>query len=883
MKLRMTMLVFGLLSMTVGTWAQTLREKLAGKTTFDEIMEVVDDHYRGGERIDPGDPRLKHWMRWEWYMSGRLGPQGQFVNIPNRIQQALRHMKATDHQTRSLNSGWSFVAPTSSSAFNSSADLNGLARVDRIAFHPSDSNTIYIGTPAGGLWRTTNGGTSWSNVSGYIPSLGISGIVVDYSNTNHLYVLTGDGDSNVGGFVERFGYMRPSAGVLESTDGGQTWNATGTLPGDTVPYVGYRLAQSPSDPNVILAATSIGLFRTSNGGETWSLKLSGRIYDVEFKPGDGSRVYASGNGMYRYSNDGGQSWFGGTFDFPLCAGGRVEIATTPVNDSVVYLVAGPGNFVDTTVFCGLWISTNNGLDFTRQSNSPNILRLIENSGFFPDQSAYDLAFAARTDSLGQLFVGALCIWGSTTSGFLWSQTTSYFQSGPFPYIHPDIHDLAYNPLDDALYAATDGGMFKSSDHGASWTDLSGTIAASQIYHMRGFAGDQDKLMCGLQDNGIKYRNTNSSSFNHIGQGDGFDVVFNPETGEPAYGTGNTYVVKYTSNGSVLQMITPAMDIQYFYKTLAVHNADSSIVLVGTDSIYKSTNSGSSWTNTGGSGSWALTSCPSNNSRFYAAGDITYDAGPGALYRSDDTGNSWQVKSTKPGFPSSVSWTKITDVATSPTNSLKVWATFGGFSDGVKVVRSTNGGENWSNVSGSLPNIPVNCVVIDTSEGVYAGTDIGVFYRGSGMNDWIPWSNGLPPAPVTDLVINDTANLIRAATFGRGVWESDLPDVCDVNLLVTGNLDGSRHYEASLTITSDATIKTGSGNFISFKAGDFVDLTTGFEVRNNSILHVSNGPCGVGGIPPASNQETEGTATSSSSREVQYTPESIELHLPDPDH
>ncbi|HEY9661936.1 MAG TPA: 3-coathanger stack domain-containing protein, partial [Allocoleopsis sp.] len=232
--------------------------------------------------------------------------------------------------------------------------------------------------------------------------------------------------------------------------------------------------------------------------------------------------------------------------------------------------------------------------------------------------------------------------------------------------------------------------------------------------------------------------------------------------------------------------------------------------------------------------------------------ISYQTGDGDLYFSGNTGASWTVKSSNPGFPNASTWDKITDVAVNPTNSSIVWASFGGFNNGVKVVMSTNTGDSWTNMSANLPNVPINCLAIDNSNGVYAGTDIGVFYRGPSMSNWMPWSNKLPNVPVTELVIFDDGvnKKIRASTFGRGVWQGDLAGTCDAAVVVTGNLEGIQHYEAGTSISSTSFIQGGAGTFVSFKAGSYINLTEGFNVVDDSEFLGFINPCGQGGIPSA---------------------------------
>jgi hypothetical protein len=841
----------------------SLESRLEGKQTLAEIMEVVDAYYAEFPEKAEGEfeSEYLHWKRWEWYMSSRLGHGGKFVNVPELLMDGIREKERMETpDERNINSGWTFMGPSTVPLQNPNALYNGIGRVDRITFHPTNANIIFIGTPAGGLWSTLNGGSSWNNLTDNLPSLGISGFVISYDNTSVMYLLTGDGDSKGTGLVD-LGLARPSIGILKSTDGGVSWHQTGALPDAPEGYAGYRLVQSPTNPDILLAATTAGLYRTTNGGTTWVKEVSGIFYDVKFKPGDGTRVYASVKGDFYLSTDSGNTWTSNsTYDVNpnTCGpngGGRIQIAVAPTNVSKVYLLAGPvtsaGNF------CGVWLSTDSGLTFTRQSSTPNVFGTTDSGGDADDQSSYDIAMACRTDLSTSIIVGGCTVWRSTNGGATWTHSTSYGEDGNYPYIHPDIHDLVYNPLNHWVYCANDGGFYRSQDHGVTWTDFSPNIETSQFYHMAGWDGDQYKLMGGLQDNGIKYRLNNSSAFYHLGGGDGFDVVFDPVTGEPGYGTVNWGIRKYSSNGQSSTSVTPS-GLSHFFMPVAIHNTDPDIVLLGAYDIFRTIDGAVMWTNEGASGSWALTSCPSNNTRFYAAGGATYSNGAGGLYFSSNTGDTWTIKSTNPGFPAGDDWIRITDVVVSPLNSNFVWACFGGFDAGIKVVASTNTGDTWTNISANLPNVPIYSLAVDNNYGIYAGTDIGVFYRSSSMTQWMPWSNGIPNVPVTDLVIFDdgVTKKIRAATFGRGVWQSDLATTCDAAVVVAGGLEGIRHYEASNSISSSSIVQGGIGTFVSFQSGNYLTLTEGFRVIDESEFLGFISPCGQGGIPSLQNGNNE---------------------------
>ncbi|MCK5956838.1 hypothetical protein KMY69_27810, partial [Klebsiella pneumoniae] len=138
----------------------------------------------------------------------------------------------------------------------------------------------------------------------------------------------------------------------------------------------------------------------------------------------------------------------------------------------------------------------------------------------------------------------------------------------------------------------------------------------------------------------------------------------------------------------------------------------------------------------------MRTCPSNANKIYAAGGTSYASSTGVLRRSDDAGVNWPglayILSSNIGFP--VTYTKITSVNVDPSNSANVWATFGGFDDTAKVYFSDNSGGRWFNMTGSLPNVAVHTIALDSDNNAYVGTDNGVYYRGNSMNDWIPFYN-----------------------------------------------------------------------------------------------------------------------------------------------
>lgn len=262
------------------------------------------------------DERLDKWKRLEWYFNTRLDAQGRIPDIQNLRQVALEDAAALktkalqsaqsnkDQSTLNTTGNWSQVGPTSVTSFD-----EGIGRVNRLAFHPSNVNIIWAATAGGGLWKTTNGGSSWAGLTDGIPNLNLSGVAVNKTNTNILYILTGDGDASFGA-PARFGVGKNSIGVLKTVDGGTTWSTTGLKWKETDGVKPYNLVMHPSDFNILFAATSKGLWRSANGGATWTNYMPDTtIYDVEFMPSNGLVVYAAAaGGRFYRSMDAGVTW-----------------------------------------------------------------------------------------------------------------------------------------------------------------------------------------------------------------------------------------------------------------------------------------------------------------------------------------------------------------------------------------------------------------------------------------------------------------------------------------------------------------------------------------------------------------------------------------------
>lgn len=800
---------------------------------FATIQQQAEAYFEGRDK--GRGTGYKQWKRWEYLNSRRLTEDGKITNHAVRNWDAFMEYSAAqgNQGTRATNGSWYFLGPTNWTNSTTGWGYNpGVGRVNCIAFHPTDANILWVGLPSGGLWKTINHGGNWYSLTDGIPSIGVSGIVVHPTSPNVIYILTGDGD----------GADTYSIGVLKTFDGGTSWYETGLTWDISTEVRGYKLIMDPSNSSEIWAVTNIGLYRTTNSGSTWDLMLSGSFRDLEFKPGSPSTMYAATSSNFYRSTDGGANWTLITSGLPS-GEQRIAIGVSPDNSAYVYLVCGPGGALGDSTFRGLYRSFDSGLSFTLRSTEPNILGGSNNGGGSGNQSWYDLAIAVSRTDVGTLICGGINTWRSVSYGVSWS-IRSHWRTTSIPagvdYVHADIHALEVNPLNNRLYAGSDGGIFWSTDFGTNWTDMTSGLGATQWYKIAGFEGNSSLIIGGTQDNGSnKY--TGSYTITHMLGADGMDCAISHTNSNTLYSfMQNGALFRSTNGGDNYTEITPSGSSGSWVTPIVMDPNNSSVLIAGYSDVYRTTNSGSSWANLGSNGSAAVAISPASSTIFYAANGST-------LQRTSTTGITWTTISG--GLPS----LPITGIAIDPQAANQVWVSFGNFSDGNKVFFTSDASASpvvWTNISGSLPNTPVNCIVTDDGTGtdnvLYIGTDIGVFYRDATLGDWIPFSNWLPTVPVFDLEINNTSSVITAGTYGRGLWRSSMYTDC----VPTWTLGGTGHvgysyYQASDYISSSRTFDVGVGQEAFYKAGNYILLTQGFKVQNGSKFKAFIGPCGAG--------------------------------------
>jgi hypothetical protein len=832
-----------------------LASKLTGKKKIGEIMNEVDKYYKANDFQT--NPKLfseyKKWNRWAWWAARHLNDKGEVEPKTAQYFEEARKMKVNTvanrlGATESNGGAWQPVGPFSTSwgLFRGS---RGIGRIDRIVFHPTNSNIILAGSPSGGLWRTNDAGNNWFSISSSIPNCGVAGIVFSNNDPtgNTIYILTGDANSG-GYFLSNYNFNQ-NVGILVTYNGGFTWSKLGNSEAILGNFAPFKLLQLRNAPNRLFAATGGGIYSSTDFGVTWA-QIFGTtgtgIFDIEQHPTADAVLYYCTTFNIAKSVDFGESFTNiNNFTPALNTATRSQLAVTPANpNEVYYLQCGTTNNTNT-----IYKSVNNGL----------IFNIINNANLIVRQQNYNFAFAINPINNNFMVAAGFSLAASNNNGATFPNVTIGNIGGPGQapgnYLHPDIHDLAYNPLNGLLYASTDGGVAVSSDNGVNWTDISNGLQCTQYYHMEGFEGVQDLYIGGTQDNGTHYT-SNGSSMVYAGSGDGFSVDFVNTDNDIFFMVENTSVSRYKRSTNTLATVSSniALGVQTFFPDVICHPTNGNIVYVAyANSIWRTANQGTSWTQlpsfsnndgTGGSrtynGGFAVS--PQQPDRIYAASANTVRV-------SNDQGNNWSVISGNNGWSSNFG--TITDIATSSSNANEIWVTTSGSSNGAnRIFHSSNAGASWVNLTGSLPNVPVS--IFYTSDGdAYIGTELGVFFKDFAMNDWVPFYNGLPIIPVTDLFVNEANGNISAATMGRGIWRSDLYNDCGPFMFLGGLTQGTNFYQSNGFIETKQEVPGSYGNQLRLRSATKIILKAGlpgepgFSIKNGAYMHAIIGNCGQG--------------------------------------
>jgi PKD repeat protein len=741
---------FALFFLMLAAAGQTLAQQwVDAKRDGQNIYEAIELFELEMEGVEYEKGRgIKQFERWRNFWEPRLFPTGDFSEAKSDYFKQQLNQKSSANATKD-GADWQSLGLDTWTT-NSYGPGNG--RINCIHPDPSNPEIIYVGTPAGGLWRSSDAGINWEPLTDHLPTLGVSAIQVDHSNGDIIYIATGDSDN-----TDTYGI-----GVLKSTDGGDSWSSTGLAWDIQENNRSHRMMMHPDDSNILLAATSAGLFKTTDAGLTWIKVLSGLVYDIEFKPGDPSIVYACKDRFYK-SEDGGDSFTPVNGQLPNSSQvDRMAIAVTDAEPGYVYCLVADDVF---SAFMGLWRSSDSGDNWELRSDSPNVLTSNENGTGFGGQAWYDLELAVSQTDADRVITGGVNLWESSNGGQNWSINSHwYFEPGMNPnYVHADIHHLEFEG--DQLFCGSDGGIFVSEDSGDSFDDLSAGLEISQFYRFDVHDGDGSLVIAGAQDNGTNL--LEGGSWTHVLGADGMKCLIDPDDAQTLYACiqyGDIY--KSTNGGASFDWSSSGITEDGAWTTPYIMSpVNNDVLIAGYENVWRSNDGADTWS--------PISTTINQQLRSVAMGmtspNTIYAASYTDIFRTTNGGSDWDNVSI--GLPGAA----ITSILVHPFDAQLVWVTFSGFSEGEKVYQTLDGGDSWMNVSDNLPNIPVNCIALDSSndDGLYVGTDGGIFYTDNDLAHWEPFNEGLPNVIVNEIEVHSSSESVYAATFGRGIWQSPL--------------------------------------------------------------------------------------------------------------
>tara|TARA_R110000851_G_scaffold333532_1_gene515101 strand:+ start:60309 stop:62861 length:2553 start_codon:yes stop_codon:yes gene_type:complete len=752
----------------------------------------------------------------EWMYNQRAYPNN-YINKEAYKEAILQSKQILANRSPEQAGEWTFIGP-----------LNTGGRVTDVAISPDNDDHLYVATATGGIFRSYDGGTNWTSIFDEVTKPSIGDIAISQSNPQRIYAGTGEanGSATDGAY---FG-----DGIYRSDDAGDTWTNVG-LPESN--HIG-RIVVDPTNPDRVFAASTgelygknveRGIYRTTNGGTNWEKVLfvtdSTAAIDVAMNVANTNIIYAAmwertrkpwqrdyggvTSAIHR-SMDGGTTWteLGAANGLPApnAQTGRIGIAVSESDPSTVYARFTTNEI--TNEFNGLYKSTDNGDNWTLVTSAGALSGIDANFGWY-----FGNVRVNPTNS-SEVYIVGFDIAKSTNSGSSWNTLNG---------MHVDHHALDFSRTNSSfMLAGNDGGAYISNNGGNSWTHFE-NLPITQFYNIEVDYQHPERLYGGTQDNNtIRTLTGSANDWNSIIGGDGFHVNVDPIDNNYVYGESQYGNLRRSTNGGTsFQNGTNGIsgsDRVNWNTPVILSPFNPEMMFYGSNKLYTSSRA-VSWTAispdlTDGlhpSGSLAFGTLTAIAASYNNLDVIYTGSDDGNVNVTFDGGTTWTDVSA--GLPDQY----ITSIAMVPSDDMIAYVTVSGFKYldyTPRVFKTTDGGQNWTDISSNLPNIPVNDIITYPAENIlFVATDLNVWYSKDDGANWTILGNNLPLTVVMDLKFHEPTQTLYAGTFGRGMHSYDVSDILNVgeNELASNSIKiypnpATSEFTISQNLSSEGTVQ-----------------------------------------------------------------------------
>ena len=752
----MRLLIFSSLfyfSITIS--AQDLKQMMEDPSY--NIYEVVDAAEVYFENIDKNKKGSgwKKYQRWLFENEPKFYPSGDRTQVdPYYASKAYKNfLKINPLAQKSIfDAEWEELGPYYIEEVTGHYAV-GLGRVESF-YIDDDPNIIYLGSRSGGFWKTSNAGESWSNTTDDLIATGVNTIAVNPNDSNKILINIRNSNNGT------------THGIYQSIDGGDNWTVTNFNPenlnwgglgtSDRINLIKYH----PTIPDLVFIATSKGLYRSSDNLATW--QMFGSLWDnfsqIDFHPTNNSIVYVSKTNQdsnILISNDTGITF--NNSGSILFNNSNIKISISEDCENCIYIGSSDG----------IWKSSDLGDNFD----------LI--SGAYIDEISNYGAFAVSDVNSSVILFGDIDTHMSFDEGANFEKTTfwsegnsNYNQTGS--YVHADLRGAVC--INGVFWVNTDGLLCKSEDNGVTWQIFEGQ-SIRENYNLGVSQSNHFRTISGSQDNGTSIKTENT--WIEFYGADGMEGIIHPLNDDWMIGSVQFGGKRRTKDGGITQDSGGGLENGAWIAPLFYDPNDQMKIYALGDKVTVSQDFGSTWSDLGVpfglTESINYATIAENNSNIIAA------TRGSQIKLSTDGGLTFS--SINSNLPDSY----ITDVVFDPNNDDIIIVTYGTYNgNNNKVYVSYNQGNTWQNITYNLGYLPVRSVVIDHTENsnIYIGTEIGIYKKAMSSQTWELYSQGLPNMSILELDIVYGSNTLRAATWGRGLWEYTLDGRVDYPSILT---------------------------------------------------------------------------------------------------